>query len=131
MILVDTSVWIDFFKGIKSREEVILRKLIEEGEDICITGIILTEILQGIKKDYKYKEVKKFLLSLPIFLPKKETYIKAAEIYRECRKVGITIRSTIDCLIAQVAIENNLFLLQKDRDFDKIAKIIKKLKLIP
>ncbi|MDL1972213.1 MAG: PIN domain-containing protein, partial [Deltaproteobacteria bacterium] len=69
MILVDTSVWIDFLKGTKSREEIILKKLIEEEEDICITGIILTEILQGVKNDFKYKEIKKFLLALPIFFP--------------------------------------------------------------
>jgi len=130
LILVDTSVWIDFLKGTKSRQEIILKKLIEEEEDICITGIILTEILQGVKNDFKYKEIKKFLLALPIFFPKKETYIKAAEIYRKCRKTGITIRSTVDCLIAQIAIENDLILLHKDRDFDKIAEIIGKPELL-
>ena len=72
MILVDTSVWIDFLKGTKSREEIILKRLIEEEEDICITGIILTEILQGVKNDFKYKEIKKFLLALPIFFLKRK-----------------------------------------------------------
>jgi len=86
--------------------------------------------LQGVKNDFKYKEIKKFLLALPIFFPKKETYIKAAEIYRKCRKTGITIRSTVDCLIAQIAIENDLILLHKDRDFDKIAEIIGKPELL-
>ena len=86
MIVTDTSVWIDFFKSKGSRGRI-LSGLIEEEEDIAITEIILTEILQGIRKEKEFREVKKYLLEFPIYKPKGiETYLKAAKIYRDCRK---------------------------------------------
>jgi predicted nucleic acid-binding protein len=121
MILVDTSVWIDFLKGADSRERQVLHKLIEEEVDISITEIILAEILQGIRKDKDYMTAKDFFLQFPIYGPKSlETYIKAADIYRFCRKKGRTVRKTVDCIIAAVCIENSLTLFHKDRDFDII-----------
>lgn len=121
MILVDTSVWIDFLNGADSKERHTLHKLIEEDEDISITEIILTEILEGIKRDENFKQVKDYLLEFPIHKPKgTETYLNAAEIYRDCRKRGKTIRKTVDCIIAAICIENNLTLLHKDNDFDII-----------
>jgi len=122
MILVDTSVWIDFLNGADSKERHALHRLIEEEEDISITEIILTEILQGIKEDENFKRVKDYLLEFPIHKPKgTETYLKAAEIYRDCRKKGKTVRKTVDCIIAAVCIENNLALFHKDSDFDIIG----------
>ncbi len=122
MILVDTSVWIDFLKGANSKEREILRRLIEEDEDISITEIILTEILQGIKEDKDFKKVKDYLLEFPVHKPKgTETYLKAAGIHRDCRKKGKTVRKTVDCIIAAICIENNLVLLHKDKDFEHIA----------
>lgn len=121
MILVDTSVWIDFLKGANSRERHALHKLIEEEEDISITEIILVEILQGIKEDQVYDEMKGYLLEFPIHRPKGvNTYLRATEIYRNCRKKGQTVRKTVDCIIAAICIENNLTLFHKDRDFDII-----------
>ena len=121
MILVDTSVWIDFLNGTNSKERRILHRLIEQEEDISITEIILTEILQGIKADEDFKRVKDYLLEFPIYKPEGiETYLKSAEIYRKCRKNGKTIRKTIDCIIAAICVENNLTLLHKDGDFDII-----------
>lgn len=123
MILVDTSVWIDFFKGAKSAHREILHGLIENEEDICITEIILTEILQGIRDDAALRKIKDYLLEFPIYGPKGiDTYLRAAEIYRACRKKGKTVRKTIDCVISAVAIENGLVLLHKDSDFDSIAE---------
>jgi len=119
MILVDTSVWIDFLNGANSKERHTLHRLIEEEEDISVTEIILTEILQGIKEDENFKRVKDYLLEFPVHKPKGiETYLKAAEIYRDCRKRGKTVRKTVDCIIAAICIENNLVLLHKDSDFD-------------
>jgi predicted nucleic acid-binding protein len=123
MILVDTSVWIDFLRGENSSERQILHRLIEDEEEISITGIILTEILQGIKDDKKYKITKNYLLEFPIYEPSGiNTYIDAARIYRECRNNGRTIRSTIDCVIAAICLENDLSVLHKDRDYDIIQE---------
>jgi hypothetical protein len=123
MILVDTSVWIDFLRSADSVQRHVLRRLIEEDEDICITGIILTEILQGVRHDKHFQKVKDYLLEFPLYNPKGiETYISAAALYRRCRRRGKTVKRTIDCLIAAICIENKLTLLHKDSDFDQIAK---------
>ena len=121
MILVDTSVWIDFFRGTGSGR--ILHRLIEKEESLCLTGIHVTEILQGIIEDQTYEKVRRHLLSFPIFLTNGiETYLHASDIFRTCRRRGNTIRKTVDCIISAIAIENNLPLLHNDRDFDHIAK---------
>lgn len=121
MILVDTSVWVDFLRGVNSHQRRILHNLIEDEEDIAVTEIILTEILQGIGDDRNYQKVKDYLLAFPIYKPEgTATYIKAAQIYRDCRKKGKTVRKTVDCIIAAICIENNLPLLHKDSDFTQI-----------
>ncbi|MFO7970666.1 MAG: PIN domain nuclease [Desulfobacterales bacterium] len=123
-ILVDTSVWIDFFNGISSLSKIALHNLLETEEDICISEYILTEILQGFKDDKEFESAKRHLLNFPVCgLKVPESYIHAARLYRACRKKGVTIRKTADCLIAQSAIEHGLFLLHNDSDFDRIASI--------
>ena len=125
MILVDTSVWIDFLKGVNSRHRRTLHRLLEDEEDLSLTGIVLTEILQGIREDKDFKTVKETLLEFPIYQPKgTETYLKAAEIYRQCRKKGKTVRKTVDCIIAAICLENNLTLLHKDSDFTRIQSCV-------
>jgi len=122
MILVDTSVWIDFFRGDKSAHRETLHRLIEAEEDIAVTEIIVTEILQGIKSDKDFQTTKEYLLEFPVYRPKGiETYLEAARIFRDCRKKGKTVRKTIDCIIAVICLENNLTLLHKDSDFDFIV----------
>jgi hypothetical protein len=123
MILVDTSVWIDFFRGADSPERLILHKLIENEEDLSISEINLTECLQGVKNESEFRKLKGFLQEFPIYQPKGiETYVSAAQIYRRCRKKGKTVRRTIDCIIAAICIENDLILLHKDEDFDIIEQ---------
>ncbi len=123
MILVDTSVWIDFLTGANSRGRHTLHRLIEEEEDISITEIILTEVLQGIKEDKEFIAVRDSLMEFPIHATKGiETYLKAAGIYRDCRKKGKTIRKTVDCVIAAICIEYNLILFHNDSDFDRIRE---------
>jgi predicted nucleic acid-binding protein len=125
MTLVDTSIWIDFLRGENSSERRILHKLIEDEEEISITGIILTEILQGIKEDEKYQKTRNYFLEFPMYEPNGiTTYINAARIYRECRNNGKTIRSTIDCIIAAICLENDLSILHKDRDYDIIQECV-------
>lgn len=122
MILTDTSVWIDFFRGLHSPERLILRNLIESEQDIALTGIVLTELLQGIQDDHNFQRLRNYFFEFDFFGPNGiETYVKAADIYRKCRKHGKTIRKTVDCLIAAICIENNLTLFHKDHDFDAIA----------
>jgi predicted nucleic acid-binding protein len=85
---------------------------------------MLTEILQRIKADREYRDVKSSLLTFPLLsLNSAESYIAAAELYRKCRKKGLTVRSTVDLLIAQIAIEHRTALLHNDRDFDALAQV--------
>jgi hypothetical protein len=120
MTMVDTTVWIDFFNGNPTKQVKRLENSLENSENICICGVILTEILQGIRFDDQYKTTKSYLENL-IFLPMRyPTFIKSAEIFRYLRKQGVTIRKPVDCMIAAVSIENNVPLLHNDRDFDHI-----------
>lgn len=122
MILVDSSVWVDFLNGQSSPERRALHQLINNETKISITEIIITEVLQGIKRDHDFEAVKTLFQKLHIYKPKStDTYIKAAHIYRNCRSKGKTIRSSVDCLIAAICIENNTPILHKDSDFDMIA----------
>jgi len=124
VILVDTSVWINFFNDTDSVVVRSLEDLIEAEEAVCISEYILTEVLQGFKKDSHFELARKHLLQFPIYsLEGIQSYVQAAQIYRRCRKEGITIRRTADCIIAQTAIENKLILLHDDADFDRIASI--------
>lgn len=130
MILVDTSVWIEFFNASGSKPHLVLHSLIEEEEDIAIADIILTEILQGIKTEENFQTVRRYLLRLPIYsLKGVDSFVEAAQIYRACRKRGRTVRKTIDCLIAAIAVENNLALFHNDKDFQTIAKVVGDLKI--
>lgn len=126
MILVDTSAWIDYLNGHASKEANYLAQLIENNEPIVVPDIILTEILLGIKTE---KEATRIANLLEIFeaspsLERKD-YLAAAQIYRSCRSQGYTIRSTIDCLIAQLCLRHQYQLLTKDKDFQTIAKYTK------
>jgi hypothetical protein len=100
----------------------LLEELVEAEEEVCVSEYILTEALQGFKQDRDVKLALKHLLNFPVYsLNGINSYIKAAQLYRKCRKQGITIRKTADCIIAQTAIENQLVLLHNDADFDRIA----------
>jgi len=132
MILVDTSILIDFFKGNKNQPVFCFKEIIEQQIPFGITSIVYQEILQGAKNKKEYKLLKEYLSCQRFFNPRDPilTYEKAAMIYFSCRKRGITVRSTVDCLIAQIAIEHDLFLLQNDKDFEHMALHIR-LKLYP
>jgi predicted nucleic acid-binding protein len=117
MVLVDTSVWIDFFSARPEPHVNTFETLIADREDICICGIILTEILQGIRNDTEFRKTR-ILLGNLIYLPMAyDDYVRSAQIYRHLRRKGITIRKSVDCMIAAVALAHNVFLLHNDRDF--------------
>ena len=122
MILVDTSVWIDFFAGRDLPNVAKLEQFVLDNEDLALSGIILTEILQGIPDDTTYRRVRRYLSAL-IMLPMPESvFVRAADIYRKLLKQGITIRKTDDCIIAATALEHHCQLLHNDKDFRPIAK---------
>jgi predicted nucleic acid-binding protein len=122
MLLVDTTVWIDFFANRTTPHVIYLADAISRHEDVCLCGVILTEILQGISHPKQYQQTRAAMKSL-VFLPMThDTFISAADIYRNLRVKGITIRKTIDCMIAAVALENDIPLLHCDRDFAAIEK---------
>ena len=126
MILVDTSVLIHFFKGVESEGSRKFRMVLERGIWFGINSLIFQEVLQGAVSEKEYLTLRQYLETQRFYHLREpiDSYAKAANIYLDCRKKGITIRSTIDCLIAQTALENDLFLLHEDQDFDLMAKII-------
>lgn len=122
MILVDTSVFIDFFNGKRSKQSEMLVESVENSEDICTCGLIITEILQGIRSDKEYDGIKNILSGL-LYLPvTKNMFIRAASLYRTIRKDGKTIRSPIDCILASLCLEHEVDLLHNDKDFSIIAQ---------
>ncbi len=123
MILVDTSVWIDFFRGHSSPEANRLTRALEAEEDLCICGLILTEILQGIQEERQIRKVRKYLDTLLYLSMPREVHVSAAKVYRAARARGLTLRNTLDCLIAACAIHHDTPLLHKDRDFVAIGKV--------
>ncbi|HQL04148.1 MAG TPA: PIN domain nuclease [Treponemataceae bacterium] len=124
MIVADTSVWIDYVKGIDAPHTNIL-----DYELVCnrvITGdIIIVEFLQGFKNDRDYLIAKQIMDNLEYrdFLGK-EVAIQAANNYRKLRKLGITVRKTIDVIIATFCIENGFSLIHNDRDFDPMEELL-------
>ena len=121
-VIVDSTVWIDFFHDRPLPHVVTLQELIENDEDLCLCGVILAEVLQGIRSDTDFRKTREYFESLVLLPMRKETFLQAADLYRSLRKKGVTIRKPVDCLIASVAIEYDLPLLHNDRDFDQITK---------
>lgn len=126
MILVDTSVLIDFFRGSKNEATSKFKLVLQQGLNFGITSHILQEVLQGAKSEKEYSLLRRYLETQRFFQPKDPiaSFAEAARIFFRCRKRGLTIRSTIDCLIAQIALEQDLLLLHSDQDFDLMANVI-------
>jgi predicted nucleic acid-binding protein len=122
MILVDSSVWIDYFRGTQTAEAEKLDALL--GIEPVVTGdLVLAEVLQGFVSDEDFNQGKRLLTSLPIIeLAGADIAIQAANNFRSLRSRGITIRKTIDTLIATCCIKNELTLLYSDRDFDPFVE---------
>jgi predicted nucleic acid-binding protein len=126
MILVDTSVLIDFFKGSKNEATSRFKLVLDQELNFGITSHIFQEVLQGAKSEKEYNLLRRYLETQRFFQPKDpvESFAEAARIFSQCRKRGLTIRSTIDCLIAQIALEHDLLLLHSDQDFRLMANVI-------
>ncbi len=131
-MLVDTSVWIDFFNGNPGRHSDFLAHAIEADEPVYLHSIILMEVLQGFRSDRDHAAVRDILLSYDFISEDPvEDAIGASDLYRSLKKKGATIRKSVDCLIAYAAIKNDMPLLHRDRDFDNIAKHTKLKVIIP
>lgn len=122
MILVDSSVWIDYFRGNATPQAEKLDALLGK-EPIAAGDLILTEVLQGFVSDRDFNQAKKLMTSLVIVdLAGQATAIQAARNFRILRSLGITVRKTIDTIIATCCIESELHLLYSDRDFDPFVE---------
>ena len=117
MILVDSSIWIDYFTGRESVRTNHLDSLL--GNELVLTGdLILTEVLQGIRDEQEFSQVRSFFAPLPVIAISSPTLaVQAAQNYRRLRGKGITVRKTIDSLIATRCIADGYPLLFSDRDF--------------
>ena len=131
MVLVDTSVWVDFLRGSDTPQVAILKELLAGDDIVGIAPIILQEILQGADSAERFETWRKYFAELLCYVPGDpvQSYVAAARLYQDCRKAGKTPRSSNDCLVAQIAIENDLTLLHDDRDFKAIASVIGQLRL--
>ena len=122
MIVVDTSVWIDVLNenGTPQAERCV--QLIEDGEPVALTDVILTEILQGLRTEEEARLVESRLRVFPILrLDGLQDFVLAADLYRSARGAGVTIRKTLDCLIAAPCVRTGAPLLHADADFDRLA----------
>lgn len=122
-VLVDTSVWVDFFNEHRGAEAVILERLIVQETDIVTCGVVASEVLQGIRNAKSLPPIEQQFRDMEWLTPREpDTYLAAARLFRQLRARGRTIRSTIDCLITLLAAENDVVLLHKDRDLASIVE---------
>ena len=118
MVLVDSSVWIDYFNGAATRETDVLDGLLGK-EPVAVGDLILVEVLQGFRRDGDYRTARDVLEGLPVFeLLGRRRARRVAEHYRALRKRGVTVRKTTDAVIASFCIAERFPLLYSDRDFD-------------
>lgn len=124
-IIVDTSVWSLALRRQKvaSDEAKALSELINAGEKIWLPGIIFQEILQGVASSEQFTKLKAVLSGFPFLEPDQQNYQYAAELFNKCRKSGVQV-TTIDCLIAAMAIQHNCLLFSADKDFQAMAKLV-------
>jgi predicted nucleic acid-binding protein len=123
VIVVDTTVWIDFFNGRDELHVDRLAAMIEADAGIALTDVILTEVLQGIRDESQVRLVDERLCAFDVLrLESLDDFRRAAQLYRAARGHGVTIRRTIDCLIASVCIREQLPIMHNDADFDQLAE---------
>ena len=131
MILVDTSILIGYFRELKGTPYEKMSYIIDNEIPYGICNYVYQELLQGSANEREYELLKNYLSSLPFYDLRygKKSFENTALIYMNCRKKGFTIRSSIDLIIAEIAIENNLYLFHNDNDYTNISKVYKNLKI--
>jgi predicted nucleic acid-binding protein len=124
LILVDSSVWIDYFRGTMTAQTGILDGLLGQ-QPLAIGDLILTEVLQGFDNGRDFADARKMLTSLTVVeLGGERIAIQAAKNFRALRRLGVTVRKTIDTVIATRCIESGYDLLHDDRDFDPFVRYL-------
>ena len=122
MIVVDSSVWIDALNGVNTSQTNMLNNILGK-EAVMITDHILLEVLSGFRNEKDYNAAKYYLEKIPCYNTlDKELAVKCVDNYRYLRKIGITVKSTVDLIIGSFCIENNLSLLHNDHDYDLIEE---------
>ncbi len=131
MFLVDTSVWIDYLREKPSLPATWFGEILNRGYPFGLTGIIYQELLQGADSEASYRRLDEYLSTQIFYHPcdPVASHAEAARLYFRCRRAGVTLRSTVDCLIAQVAIEHELLIVHHDRDFDLLASVVPDVRL--
>ena len=121
MILVDTSVWIELFRR---RAPLDLEAVVDWG-DIVTCLPIIQEVLQGFREEVPFRAAREAMLSFPVIEEPltRATFLAAADLYRAARQQGVTVRSSVDCLIAACAIRQDLEVRHRDRDFTNLARV--------
>jgi predicted nucleic acid-binding protein len=132
MILVDTSVLIPYLKGRETAATALLERILSEDVEIALTPEIVQEVLQGARNETEWLTLKRYLSSQTMLFSADplRSHIEAARIYYDCRRRGLTVRSTLDCVVAQAALEQGAPILHDDRDFEAIRQV-RPLKTLP
>ena len=121
MSLIDTSAWIEYLRQTGSRANIEVRQTLNVEAEIC--DVIRMEILAGARDQQHLTQLERLLARATTIKTEPVDYDNAAAIYRACRKLGVTIRAQIDCLIVAIAIRTNTRIIHHDSDFDAIAKV--------
>jgi hypothetical protein len=122
MVIVDSSVWIDYFNGHATEQTDALDGLLGR-RHIVVGDLILTEVLQGFRRDRDFREARRLLAAFPtVTMVGPELAVRAAENYRRLRRLGVTVRKTIDVMIGTFCIARRLPLLHSDGDFEPMVR---------
>lgn len=132
MILIDSSVWIDWLRG-SDTDAVRFVQARQDVEELALTQMIYLEVLQGASTDRQYEAIKRVLSKQTMLEPLDSlaTFEAAAQLYRTARRKGLTVRKPVDCLIAAIALEQRALLVHNDRDFLALASAVPQLVVYP
>jgi len=122
VIVVDTSAWVEYLRGTGSREHQVLRSLLAGGAPLATTDVVTMEVLAGAKDEAHAAKLRRMLAALEPLPVQSPDFEEAARIHRRCRAAGESVRALTDCLIAAVAMREDVSVLARDRDFDVIAR---------
>jgi len=125
MIVVDTSVLVDFFRGVDNPPAQALARLAEDEAALAIPLVCCQELLQGARDETEWQTLYEYLSTQELLTSPDplESHVAAARIFYDCRRKGITLRGSIDCFVAQLALENDAMLLHNDEDFGRISSV--------
>jgi len=122
VIVVDTSVWIDVLNDSATPAARHCVELLEADADLALTDVVLAELLQGLRSDREAERVEERLRAFTVLrLESLDDFVRSAALYRTARRSGVTIRRTLDCLIAAVCVREDVPILHADADFDRLA----------